>query len=265
LLPLNLFCQLQRVRTGLVRVYEGIGSRHIGRALLAGLALGAVTPGRVGELGQVMFLPSGGRKKALGVMTIMRAYGFLSIVVLGLIAWIVEPSLLRTSGTIAVCVAVSGLVVLAALSGAAEWYFARSDHPTTSRLLRRIAGAQDALAGVSVITVLDRVWFVIWSLALFLVYLIQLECIMWAFGATVPLFDGLLAGAVTTGIVAVVPIAVGNIGVRETAAIVVWKQVGVSAATAFNGAFLLFVFNVVLPGLVGLAWNWVESARAARR
>ncbi|HRS95640.1 MAG TPA: lysylphosphatidylglycerol synthase transmembrane domain-containing protein [Candidatus Latescibacteria bacterium] len=261
LVPPNLFCQYRRISAALMPVYPAISFRTAIHPLLAGLAMGAVTPGRVGELGQVMLLPSGGRTKALGTLTVMRAYGFLSVVALGLAAWMANPALLRTDSRTAVCTGGAVLLVLAALTGVAEWYFRREEHLTTGGLIRRIRGAEGVFAGVKTLSAKDRVRFCGWSLALSFVYLTQLTFLMRAFGAAVPLWDGLLAGAVTTGIVAVLPVAVGNIGVRETAAVVVWKQVGTNAAAAFNGAFLLFLINVVLPGLAGIIWNWWETFR----
>jgi len=179
-----------------------------------------------------------------------------------------NPALLRTDSRTAVCYGSAVLLVLAALTGVAEWYFRREEHFATGRLIRKIRGAEGVFAGVKTLSGKDRVRFCGWSLALSFVYLTQLTFLMRAFGAAVPLWDGLLAGAVTTGIVALLPVAVGNVGVRETAAVVVWKQVGTNAAAAFNGAFLLFLINVVLPGLAGIVWNWWESFRgegSARR
>ncbi len=262
LIPPNLFCQYRRIVAALAPVYPAISFRAAIRPLLAGLAMGAITPGRVGELGQVMLLPSGGRTKAIGTLTLMRAYGFLSVVALGLAAWMANPALLRTDSRTAVCSGSAVLLVLAALTGVAEWYFRREEHFATGRLIRKIRGAEGVFAGVKTLSGKDRVRFCGWSLALSFVYLTQLTFLMRAFGAAVPLWDGLLAGAVTTGIVALLPVAAGNVGVRETAAVVVWKQVGTNAAAAFNGAFLLFLINVVLPGLVGIVWNWWESFRA---
>lgn len=264
LVPLNLLCQYRRIRAALVRVYPAISFRAAIHPLLAGLAMGAITPGRVGELGQVMLLPAGGRTKALGTLTVMRAYGFLSVVALGLAAWMANPTLLRADARTALLTGGAVLLVLSAFTGIAEWYFHREEHLATGRLIRRIRGAEGVFSGVEALTTRDRLRFCGWSFALSLTYLTQLTFLMRAFGAEVELLDGMLAGAVTTGIVAVLPVAIGNIGVRETAAVVVWKQVGTSAVAAFNGAFLLFLINVAFPGLAGILWNWAETLRTRR-
>jgi len=79
--------------------------------------------------------------------------------------------------------------------------------------------------------------------------------LMRAFGADVGWAEGLAAGAITFAIVAVLPIAVGNIGVREGAAAYIWQHLGIEPAVSVNAAFMLFVINVVMPGIIGLIWN----------
>lgn len=48
-----------------------------------------------------------------------------------------------------------------------------------------------------------------------------------------------------------VPISLGDLGVREASSVYFFSLVGVPEATAFNAAFCLFLINIFLPGLVG--------------
>ena len=255
LLVPNLFCQYRRWRAGLVRVHPAVSAKETVRVLLIGMAMGAVTPGRMGELGQVVFLPSGGRRRALGVMAVMRAYGFLTAVLLGFLMWAIMPGLLGVAPTLGrmVALALCGGVILVASLG--EYVFRQTKGRLPDRIMKHLADVEDVFVGIRALTPSDRARFVAWSLLLSLVYLTQLVMLMRAFGGEVAWFPGVAAGAVTTGIVALLPIAVGNIGVRESAAILIWQHVGIAAPVAFNGACTLFLLNVILPGTVGLIWT----------
>jgi len=47
-------------------------------------------------------------------------------------------------------------------------------------------------------------------------------------------------------------ITLGEIGIREGAAIYFFGLFGCSEAVAFNSSMLLFIFNLLLPSLIGL-------------
>ena len=48
------------------------------------------------------------------------------------------------------------------------------------------------------------------------------------------------------------PLTIGGLGVREAVAVLLLSRFGVAQATALNAALLLFVINVLAPGLLGL-------------
>lgn len=251
----NLACQYERVRVGLARTHPGAGLVEVLRVLMVGIAMGAVTPGRVGELAGVMILPKGGRRRALGVLTVMRVYGFLATVGLAAVMLGFMPELVglpSRAARVFACGLAGAIVLLVAVG---EVVFRRARIPGTGWLTKRLGNAEDVLAGMKALSSSDRARFGGWSLLLLLVFLSQFVYLMRAFGGDVAWIQGITAGAISTGIVALLPISVGNIGVRESAAILVWQHLGVPAPVAFNAAFALFLVNVVLPGLVGLAWN----------
>lgn len=49
----------------------------------------------------------------------------------------------------------------------------------------------------------------------------------------------------------ILPISIGDLGVRESASIFFFSKVGVSAATAFNASLCMFLANVLLPSVIG--------------
>ncbi len=47
------------------------------------------------------------------------------------------------------------------------------------------------------------------------------------------------------------PITIGGLGVREALSVLILRRYGVSDAVAVNAAFLSYLTNTVLPGVVG--------------
>jgi len=257
----NLFCQFQRWYVGLRRASSSVSAHLTFRTLLIGLAIGALTPGRVGELGQVVYLPQGSRRRALGVMGVVKVYSLVSTIALGAVMLVLMPTITGLAPVVGRVIAVIFLAALVLVVGFMEYLFRSTDHPRIRRLIDRIPGAPPVLLGVQALKPVDRVRFFLWSIGLSLVYLTQLVWLMRAFGGSVTWFDGLGAGAVTMGIVALLPIAFGNVGVRETAAVVIWHSLGITSPVAFNAAFTLFLMNVVAPGLAGLLWDALLSRK----
>ena len=258
----NVYVQYRRWRVGLLRVYPDLLSPDAVRSLLLGLAMGAVTPGRFGELGQVVVLPPGGRRRALGVMGVMRIYAFLATMSLGVVMWAWIPNLVRMAegpGR-ATALGVFGAVIVFAV--VVERLFRTADHPVLQRLIERIPSAPPVFLGVQALRPTDRLAFYTWSLGLSMVYLSQLVFLMRAFGADVGWAPGMAAGAITIGVVALLPITFGSLGVRESAAVIIWHQLGVASPTALSAAFALYLVNVVLPGALGVVWNAARSRLA---
>ena len=62
----------------------------------------------------------------------------------------------------------------------------------------------------------------------------------------------LLAIPVIFGIKALLPVGVMDLGVREVSAVLVFRSMGLDPSPAFDAALLLYVINVLTPGLLGL-------------
>ena len=252
--PLNAVAHAGRLHIALRRAYSGAGWRASLRALLVSFAMGAATPGRVGEIGFVFFLTPGGRRRALGATAVMRVYALASVCVLGLVVWLLVPEMSAVVGigrSSALGIAAAGLGVVVALVVAVELLCRLSD----DERLNRFSVTRDLFVGVRMVRPADRVAFVIASWVVSLVYLTQLVWLVRAFGGDVTWLQGAAAGAVAMGFVILVPISIGNIGVREGAVIAAMQHFSVPPAVAFNAAFVLFLINIVIPGLIGIVWN----------
>ena len=61
-----------------------------------------------------------------------------------------------------------------------------------------------------------------------------------------------LAISATMLVKSLLPISIGDLGIRESAAIFFLGKIGVHESTAFNASILLFLINLLIPSLVGL-------------
>jgi glycosyltransferase 2 family protein len=257
----NMYFQYRRWHVGLRRVYPEIFASDATLSLLLGQAMGAITPGRLGELGQVVVLPPGGRRRAVGVMGVMRIATFFSTMSLGLAMWAWNPGLVHMERGSGRAIALLLLGATFAMAIVAERVLRTSDHPMLQRWIDRIPVFPPVFLGVQALRPVDRAKFVLWSLGMSAIYLSQLVYLMRAFGADVTWASGVAAGAITIAIVALLPVTFGSVGIRESAAVIVWHQLGVAAPVAFNAAFALFLVNVVSPGIVGVVWNMIRQHR----
>ena len=250
----NMLAQTGRLRTALHRVYPSIGWWTCLRMLLVGLGLGAATPGRMGEMGLAAFLPAGGRRKAFGTLTVMKIYSLSAMIAFGLTMWFLVPGLLpvlKLDVTLGRIITIAGLVLVIAIPLVGEAVCRVSRNPK----LLEMKYFGNMLIGVQALRLFDRVAFAAWTWVGWGVYLTQLVWLVRAFGGDVTWFEGVAAGGVAMAFVSVMPVSIGNIGIREGAVVATMEHFSVSAPVAFNGAFVLFIMNIVLPGLIGMIWN----------
>ena len=203
-------------------------------SLLIGFALGFWSPGRVGELGRGMLL-GGEQTTWVGLAVVDRICSATTCVLWG---W-VGLALLYPAGAGAVL----GVLVLGAGLGALSW----------SRLKARVVqwqwiGQVGAVVGQTPGTLWLQVY--IWSLLFNLVFFAQFYLLLASWGP-LPL-EAVWGIPLFFGIKVLLPFSIMDLGVREGVAVAVFSRLQLDPAVAFNAAFLQFVFNVLVPGLVGL-------------
>lgn len=229
----------------LVRVQPETSWETAARSLLGGMALGLVTPGRVGEVGRAVFLPPGLRLAAAGLFVIDRA---ADLAALGAAACFgvlgVAPSVWRwplAAAGVGCVGMVFTLPTALPLLPAATWLPARFReklHPATTalaRLRRRDIAAN--VAACVVLTALD---------------VVSLYALARAFE---PVRFAVVAFAFPWILLAnLVPITPAGVGVREGTAAAILQAYGVGVPTAVNAALLLFAINTLAPALAGFVW-----------
>jgi uncharacterized protein (TIRG00374 family) len=254
--------RLLRLIDPAVRVSESVVS------LAGGMVAGFVTPGRIGEVGRTLFLKRETRLEAIGLLLLDKWYAFTPVVAAGI--WGITLMILYLFHYAAFlvwplgCVAlfISGLVVLISLS------------PSTIRTflynLSMIMPARDKIKRI--ISSVDRFdakqarMLFILSILLYGTYILQFCLLAFAF-EPLPWTTALTATTSTMFVKTLLPISIGDLGIREGASVYFFLKFNVSKVTAFNSSLLLFVLNVLVPTLASLLvmpkMTWPESEKSA--
>ncbi len=248
-----------------------VSRADIHRGFWVGFTLGLITPGRVGQYGRGLALHNCSLSRATGLTLLERMYSAIVINGVGLIALVLLPMLgwippYPTVGVVAgtACVAV-GLVMLTLgvfpglISRPLLWLTKRL--PFGDKLAR-------AIEVLKLVSPSRGAWLLVLAILSVSSSLLQFVVLLYALGAPVPIFAGMMAALLTFFLKGNIPLGIGNLGVGEWTAVICLSGFGVAAPTAVAASLMLFVINVFLPGLVGLPFmsslrmpNWSEPAR----
>lgn len=247
LVPLFLFC---RIYKWLLLEKQILGPTTMIEILphyLWGMAVGLVTPGRVGELARVRapLLSTGGAgyflvEKAIEI-TCLFCLCLLALPVLGFIPWWASAALFLTLGLILI--------------------FWRGFMSLLLRLLSCIRGKASferrkngslALANLHILSCAAL------SLACFLIYIGQAYFVLGSLGMMADPSIMLLFPLVL--LANLMPITIGGYGVREILAVVVLSSKGIPEAVAAASVAVVTFFNLVVPGLIGVVWRVLRGA-----
>ncbi len=228
------------------RVLPGLPVAYAWRSLLGGMALGLLTPGRIGEVGRTAAFPPGVRLAVGGLFLVDRAADVAAMAMAaGFGTAAVAPPAWR--GWLILAGFSAGGVVLAlpvVVPVALRWE--RLPEPARARLATLAA----AFAALHRRDVACNLLASIVLMALDVVSLYVLACAFEpvAFAAVAFAFPWIL-------LTNLVPITPAGLGVREGTAVALLHTYGVQVATAVNATLLLFVINSVLPALFG--WRYL--------
>lgn len=268
LLPANL--GFQTLKWGLLVRTQHPRSpvRQILRSFLAGMALGTLTPGRVGEHARAAWFEGRGTElTALSLLdkfssaAVTSSFGALGLLLLP--RWDLSlfgrgaPLVLALLGAYAAAVllwTLAGLALLLAparvtgLLGRWRWLAARER-------FRRVHAAMTAVHRPRRAAVLAA------ALAFYATFILQFSLLARGLGLDSPLVPAAAAG--TMFLKSLFPVSLGDLGVRELFAANLFESLGGAPERAVAAAFLLFLINVGLPSLAG-GWAGLGGRRGGR-
>ncbi len=249
LLPLNFYTQFRRWQLMVRHLHPNVKTGAILRSLLSGITLGFITPGRFGEMGRAVFIPQSNWLALIGLTLVEKWYALLVVYLFGLLGLIpFLQSLLRP----VVWVPALGTGLILVLCGIAlvlhpsflAYVLKRFDHARRRKRLHQV------LYGISQLTPRLSLSLLVLTIVQVVTYLSQFYLIVKAFTA-LPLLSGFAAISSIMWSKTLLPISLGDLGIRETASVYFLGKIGVADAIALDSALLLFTINVLVPAVIG--------------
>jgi uncharacterized membrane protein YbhN (UPF0104 family) len=233
-----------------------IGFWEAFRGTLTGLAVGVAVPAQLGDtLGRVASLKSDRRLEAIGAALISNGIQFYVSVLAGTIGWLHLRSKLAISTTtqnaitaLLALIIVLGIVTVAFRKPLTDWHPQRKVFRKLHNYLKIIGnytGSELALT-------------TLYGLIRYMIFLTQFILALSLFDFPVGYDE--LASCVTLIFLAktLIPAVnvLGDLGLREFTALVVFASYGLPAEKVIAATFLVWIINVLGPILVGIFLIW---------
>jgi len=256
LLPLNLYFQFTKWKILCKKYFKINDNRSIWVSLFYGISGGIFTPMKSGEY-FARALPLKGIKVVDVVIAtaVDKLIPIFFVVIIGGIFFIIFlKGLLHYSAIVTITLIIVYLTALLI-----PLIFLFSDFIISVKLRAKLKGIKilsKMIEKISFIRSMDKSTFTKLILISFLYHLtftVQMTLLLSAFNGELDFVKFFFAAnlIIFTQIV-IPPIALGELGVREGAAVYYLQSLGYSSAIGFNAALSLFTINLLIPSIVGL-------------
>lgn len=247
----NIYAQYLKWRYLVRLVKPDVPDREVIQSLLAGLTFGFITPGRVGEFGRAFFISNCSWVKLLGITFIDKLFAMAVVFfwgAIGLLYFISRQLYIYTMVPVILFTLIALVVI---------YYIIFHPEIIKSFLysLNIILPFRDKIK--LLMSSLDNfhrrqaIILALLNFSFYAIFFIQYYILVCAFEPA-PIVQSSLAIFSTMLVKSMLPISVGDLGVRESAAVFFFSKIGVLHSTAFNASILLFMINLLLPSLAGL-------------
>lgn len=250
LLMPNIYFQFKKWQILVRLIRPNTANVSILSSLFSGITLGFITPGRVGEFARAFFIPGTTWTQLIGFVMVDKIFSLAVLYIVGILGiWPILQLHLHTIARTPIIVTISAVLLFAYFilfnpkyaKPLLKWFITR--YQNHEKILQFFHSFENLSS---------RINAAIFTFALFQVstYLFQFYLFLRAF-VDVPVLDGILAVGATMWAKTLLPISIGDLGVRESAAVFFLGRLGVSSAVAFNASLLLFALNILVPTIIG--------------
>lgn len=216
-------------------------------SVLLGISLGSFTPGQLGEMGgRYLRVTNGKLAHVIGLTTLDRAQIFLVLAMSGLTSYSFLIFSSREVASVASVLSIGAclflyvhLELIQKLSTKLPLKFFRSEW------------FKDFTESFSFLSRKQIAISLLYSLAFNLVLFSQMYFFLNAFDR-VDAWTAFLGFSAMMFFKSLLPISIGDIGVREASTVYFFSLLGVSTVVALNAALMMFAVNMILPSIVGV-------------
>lgn len=256
LLPFNLFFQFTKWKILLKRYFNIEDDRSIWLSIFYGISGGIFTPMKSGE-----YFARALSLKEVKVIDIIIATAvdkfipiFFVVTIGGSFFIVFLEGLLSFSIAITIL-----LIIIYLISVIVPLMLLLSDSDISNKLRAKLKGIKlltKLIEKISFIRSIDKktlIQLMGVSLVYHLTFTTQMAFLLSAFSGDFEFMKFFfVANLIIFTQIVIPPIALGELGVREGAAVYYLQSMGYSSAVGFNAAFSLFTINLLIPSIVGL-------------
>jgi uncharacterized protein (TIRG00374 family) len=223
-------------------------------SVLGGMTLGLITPGRLGELGKGLFLDHIEKWQITGLALVERIISMFAIMFCGIISLIYilvfhyEADLLFYL-PLCIMLFLMLLLIFFLLFNPLIiklWYYKLKRINRLSNILNNFSMAFKQVKAKSLLVVF------IYSVIFQFLVALQFYLFVKSYDQNLQFFDGIISSFSSILTKAMLPISIGDIGVREYAADYFFSMFLNNRAAIFSGSISLFFVNVFFPAILGL-------------
>jgi len=227
------------------------------RTIFGGFGLGLITPGRIGELGRCIFVRKDERTLVAILTMLDRCLDFWALLTL-----LGASLFLVVSNPAAIFGAAVWIALLPILLGAPGLVAHLSHASRAARRFRHLRGNLTEVA--TALPPLQMLKYAIMSLGAMWIELSSFFFLLRAFSPTE--FASAVATYPYIVLAGDLPISFSGVGVREGAAALLLSSYSVPSGAAVGAALLWFVFGILFPAVLGIAWlSWEKLRPHSRR
>jgi uncharacterized protein (TIRG00374 family) len=215
-------------------------------SVMLGISLGSFTPGEIGEFaGRALHITDAKRSHLVGLTLLDKAQIFIVTSCAGLVslAYLAFNNTLFLACVTIVIVFLSGFFLMRLRMIATLGHHLNASIFKKSWLTR-------VLDGFSLLKPQQLFTTVLYTLAFHGVLVLQMFCLINAF-SKISLIHAFIGTSAMMFVKSLLPISIGDLGIREAGSIFFFSTYGISQAAALNASLILFLINIFVPSIIG--------------
>jgi len=215
-------------------------------SVMLGISLGSFTPGEIGEFaGRALHITDAKRSHLVGLTLLDKAQIFIVTSCAGIVSlvWLTfDIPLFNALVTIVIilfsCVFITRLEMIATLG-----------RHLNSTLFKK-PWLTRVLDGFSLLKPQQLLTTILYTLVFHSILILQMYCLINGF-SKISLLHAFLGTSAMMFMKSLLPISIGDLGIREAGSIYFFSTYGISQAAALNASLLLFLINIFIPSIIG--------------
>jgi uncharacterized protein (TIRG00374 family) len=238
----NLSLQLLKWGTILGELTPKLSGIIVVKSLLGGFFLGALSPGRVGEIARGIFIPGHSNLKIASLTALDKGLNQITVLLAGLIALTAHlPGFWRILPLIFFAVILFALFNFKLLG------------PILKKIFNKFISSDKTENLLAVFSLLDKkriMKLALISVLFYFTYMVQYYCLIRSFTPISPA-QALKNLPLIYLINLLLPVGIGDFGVKETAAVFLLGAEGIAGGSAFSATVVNNFMSFVIPSLTG--------------